>query len=197
MHFCHTLPLATVCVWLALLGDAGCFPTHTNTAKRHNPLITRLAKLQAQIHHLQEKIGDTTEYSDDPVQVAFSVSMEKSHIVSTGSHLPFDRVLTNIGGHYNANNNEFVAPVTGTYVFTVNAVCGTYSYMHIALYQNETPAFRTLCDNRTGSSQQQSGGITPLRLTKGDKISVRMVYPLATSSEAYGSGMTSFSGFLL
>ncbi|XP_052248209.1 complement C1q subcomponent subunit B-like isoform X2 [Dreissena polymorpha] len=129
------------------------------------------------------------------VPTAFSVTLDKSQVISTGNVIRFDNVITNVGNSFNIKTGEFTAPQSGIYFFSLNAVCGAHSYMHLAISRNGLAVFKTLCDDRTGSTQHQGGGATILQLGAGEKISVRMTFPLNAQSELYGRGMTSFTGY--
>jgi hypothetical protein len=118
-------------------------------------------------------------------------------VLYTGNAVRFDNVISNVGNSFNIKTGEFTAPQSGIYFFSLNAVCGAYSYMHLAISRNGLPVFKSLCDDRSGSTQHQGGGATILQLGAGDKISVRMTFPYAAQSEVYGNGMTSFTGYLI
>ncbi|KAH3719098.1 complement C1q tumor necrosis factor-related protein 4-like [Dreissena polymorpha] len=172
-------------------------------------LDAKLRSLEADINKLTSEIGNQkrsnpgsqnlgdTYLPPTGKNAAFSVTLENDQVIATGSAIRFDTVITNVGNHYDLSTGEFTAPQSGTYFFSLNIVCGQHSYMHVAIFRNKIPVFKSLCDDRYGNSHHQSGGTTILQLNKGDKVSVRMTYPLAAESEAFGRGMTSFTGYLM
>merc|ERR1711894_627741 len=50
--------------------------------------------------------------------VAFTVQLTSTIAVASYGRIPYNNVLTNIGGGYSIQRNEFVAPEAGTYVFS-------------------------------------------------------------------------------
>ncbi|WAQ94370.1 CO8A2-like protein [Mya arenaria] len=133
----------------------------------------------------------------DGGESGFHVTLDKPQEVETKMPLKFDDVVTDIGGAYDKQTGIYTAPVAGTYMFTLNAVCAARNFLHLAIYKNNAPAFKVICDDLKGEIQHQGGGTTILRLRRGDRVYVTLMFPLGTVGEVRGNGMTSFSGYLL
>ncbi|WAQ94643.1 C1QC-like protein [Mya arenaria] len=182
--------------------------------QQHRVLLSKVKRLQRTVKELQqhqslEMRTDKDELSQlagpaeltnvqyDSGESGFHVTLDKPQEIETKMPLKFDDVVTNIGGAYDTQTGIYTAPVTGTYMFTLNAVCAARNFLHLAIYKNDAPAFNVICDDLKGDIQHQGGGTTILRLQRGDKIYVTLMFPLGTVGEVRGNGITSFSGYLL
>ena len=135
-------------------------------------------------------------YSVTDVKSAFTVW----HAVAgpTIDTIRFDRVVTNIGGHYNTNTGKFTCPYPGLYVFSLHVVKVTRAdnaYCYIR--QNNADKVIAFSDPSSDSdSGYDSGSVSVvLHLIRGDVVDlghctvVSKIYP--------NERMTVFSGFLL
>lgn len=130
------------------------------------------------------------------MEYGFHVSLVKSYSLVVGDSIQFDDIVTNIGNAFNKATGKFTCPVDGTYVFSTSIVCDKLDIMHVAVLKNGKPMFNSLCDNRSGNSWNQGGGMTILSLNSGDTVHLGVIWP-NRAVKAYGNGMTSFSGYLL
>ncbi|XP_060602853.1 caprin-2-like [Ruditapes philippinarum] len=127
-------------------------------------------------------------------QVAFFAKME-NHLEHAGVHQPFifENVVTNIGNGYNPHLGSFVAPVSGTYVFSTTLV----SFFHVsgnAQFVKNGKAITTMYVSGVESGNDTTGQTIVLQLQKGDDVTVQN---LVSDKSFYGHGHSIFSGFLL
>lgn len=119
-------------------------------------------------------------------QVAFSASMS-SHQDHLGQDqdVAFDHVITNIGNAYNGNHGTFIAPVAGVYVFYFSVHSpGTRADLVV----NGAPIANLYIGN------DQASQLAIVTLSQGDDVSVQNIQ---ADKLIWGSGYSSFSGFLL
>ncbi|WAQ94369.1 CO8A1-like protein [Mya arenaria] len=200
--------LLAVCLSNSVLGKASPWD------QQHLALLSKVTELERIVKELQQhqsleirtdkdelsrqaRQAELSNVRYDGGESGFYVTLDKPQEVETKMPLKFDDVVTNIGGAYDTQTGIYTAPVTGTYMFALNAVCAARNFLHLAIYKNNAPAFKVICDDLKGEIQHQGGGTTILRLQRGDRIYVTMMFPLGTVGEVRGNGMTSFSGYLL
>ena len=117
------------------------------------------------------------------------------HSEHAGMHqnFVFDTVVTNVGNGYNSHLGSFVAPVSGTYVFSTTLV----SFYHInshAQFVKNGQAVTTLFVSGVESGHDTASQTIVLQLQKGDDVTVQN---LDTDTSFLGSSYSIFSGFLL
>jgi hypothetical protein len=116
-----------------------------------------------------------------------------------------------MGGAYNTVNSEFTCPTSGTYLLSLNIACERGSYVETSVeIRNskglERHILNSVCDHRKrtlrgGTSlycgRTQNGGTAIVSLKKGEKVSVKKLWPYGGSSTISGNGLSTFSGYLL
>lgn len=129
--------------------------------------------------------------------------------LTVGRKIVFDHKVENIGNAYDANSGEFVCSIPGTYLFALNIVCNQGSYIEAAIEVNSgSPRhiLNAVCDHQERPSfdeyglycgKTQNGGSAIVKLKQGDKVYVKMIWPLKTVSTVVGEKLSSFSGYLL
>ena len=123
-------------------------------------------------------------------KVAFfaTLSSTVSHL-GINQDIVFDHILTNIGNAYIAHHGTFVAPVDGTYVFSVT-LRATNIYTHFVV--NGTVIAKL--DMHPANGYTQASHTMVVSMKKGHDASVQSS---AVETSIYGDRYSSFSGFLL
>ena len=133
--------------------------------------------------------------------IGFMVELSDNQVLIPGSRLRFDKVITNIGGHFDVINNYFRCPEHGLYVFSVITYTSDLS----------TPwsASRLMKDNDVvlqgpitymATSYYDSGSASTtavLQCTQGGSVYVEAQETFNFTHNSYGAEFTSFSGFKL
>lgn len=119
------------------------------------------------------------------------------NILNMGAHqnIVFDNVVTNEGDAYNPHHGIFVAPVTGTYVFTPTILAYNNAEVWCDLAVNNVAVARVYA--RGTDNRHDQGSITAVvSLTAGDDVAVQST---RNADSIYGEPVsyTAFSGFLL
>ncbi|XP_053404981.1 uncharacterized protein LOC123555503 [Mercenaria mercenaria] len=110
------------------------------------------------------------------------------HHLRKDQDIVFDHVDVNIGNAYNQHHGNFVAPVGGTYVFSVTLLhFGELAYGHFVV--NRAVAAKLMLKSGQGASQT-----IVVNLSTGDDVSVQNT---ATDRGFNGDRYCTFSGFLL
>jgi len=102
-------------------------------------------------------------------------------------------IYYNNGGHFNATNGRFTAPVAGTYVFFTTVMSDNYRNYHwFRFYRNGYSASITHHTHLDANESYRSlSGTLVTELAANDYVQV-YVY-----GRTYGSGWSSFGGYLL
>ncbi|XP_053403077.1 b(0,+)-type amino acid transporter 1-like [Mercenaria mercenaria] len=121
--------------------------------------------------------------------VAFFASITNSiHHLGKDQDIVFDHVVTNIGNAYNQHHGTFVAPVGGTYVFSVTLQQdGETTWGHFVV--NGAVVAKLYLKTGQGASQT-----IVVNLSTGDDVSVQNT---EINRGFYGDLYSTFSGFLL
>ncbi|XP_060567974.1 complement C1q tumor necrosis factor-related protein 3-like [Ruditapes philippinarum] len=118
--------------------------------------------------------------------VAFSASMTvDENNVGEKQDIVFNHVITNVGNAYNNHHGTFIAPVTGTYVF------------YFSLHSPGARADLVLNGSAVANlyiGNDQASQLAILNVNAGDDVSVQN---LVAGKQYWGSGYSTFSGFLL
>ena len=112
-----------------------------------------------------------------------------------GSTILWGEVQENFGGGYNETTGEFVAPLVGTYRFTVTVMNkAADDRAVIQIIHNDVPVCAALAAGE-GDRRQFAMCSQVVRLAAGDEVSV--VNPHWASTEQYQQYHTVFEGLLL
>ena len=131
--------------------------------------------------------------SENEMDVAFFATLA-SHQTHVGVQqaILFDHVITNIGNTYHNHLGSFIAPVSGTYVFSVSLLtwdkAATYT-----ISKNGSAVSQIFCDARKSVYESTSQTVI-LTLSQNDDISVRNQ---DAEGQTHGQHYSTFAGFLL
>lgn len=142
--------------------------------------------------------GNTfTGYQLMPTLPAFS-AMRRAGTYSNASNITivFDSTHTNNGGHYNASNGRFTAPVSGIYRFDCAVQKRSGGALNLYWYKNGSFFDRFVYSDLGGDSPGPRGSIY-LSLAANDYITI--VYTHSGGGDVYGASeyLTTFSGQLV
>ncbi|XP_060602851.1 cerebellin-3-like [Ruditapes philippinarum] len=127
--------------------------------------------------------------------VAFFAKMDKN-LENAGVHqnFIFETVVTNIGNGYNNNSGAFVAPVSGTYVFSATLLSFYNTNAYVQFIWNGQPVTQMYVSNAYQSGQDTISQTIVLHLRKGDVVTIQNV---DSDKSFIGGARSIFSGFLL
>ncbi|XP_077861711.1 caprin-2-like, partial [Saccoglossus kowalevskii] len=141
--------------------------------------------------------GDKGNAGDQrPIQttsrVAFSVARtSRMGPLSNYQAVTYDKIYTNIGGHYNDSTGVFTCPSNGVYFFTMSALKQTSdSNLHVCFMRNQIQL--TCAFSRTGAATNS----IIIELYLGDEIWVRLREDYALYSNE-GNRYATFSGYII
>ena len=125
--------------------------------------------------------------------VYFKTTFSDELTIPAGEIIPWDKVLNNVGNGYNGTTHKFIAPMDGTYMFTVtvmNARAG-YAYLRMDFGLDHG------CTALAAGDNHQTGVCThTLQLTTGQEV--RVVNSGGSGAAQYnGNGATTFAGLLV
>ena len=108
--------------------------------------------------------------------VGFTAYATTTRSYNQGDLVIFDGVVSNYGGHYQADESVFVCPYTGIYVFHVSVLTepGTLS-MHIDLVKDNTYIISALADNQTDEISSGSNTVV-LQCDEGQRVWMEVTY---------------------
>ena len=153
-----------------------------------NPMHELIAQQQLIIHELQIKHSNTTLSPS-----AFTVYPYQRRSYNTSQVVIFDQIASNIGDHYLSDNNSYIAPESGVYMFTISLTSYAGYRMQAEIVRNGvTTLANIMCyDSLTHHS---STNTVFVEVVAGDVIWVR-----ATDDDSWlEPGLVStFSGLLL
>ncbi|XP_053394421.1 uncharacterized protein LOC128555619 [Mercenaria mercenaria] len=140
------------------------------------------------------KALDDVEKKVTKAVVAFSASATKHQTnPANGQTIIFDAVMTNIGNAYDSTSGKFLAPVSGTYVFSCSIFSGGngefWAYMAV---NNSAKAH--LNERGTNGRHGMGSQTMIVQLNPGDVVTVNTNYGAGT---VYGAKYSTFNGFLL
>ncbi|XP_060602846.1 caprin-2-like [Ruditapes philippinarum] len=132
--------------------------------------------------------------AENETPVAFFAKMDK-HLEHAGIHqnIIFETVVTNVGNGYHSHVGTFIAPVSGTYVFSTTLVSFYHVNAHAEFVKNGQLVTTMYVSGGEAAWDTTSQTIV-LQLQKGDDVVVQNKDP---DKSFYGSGLSTFSGFLL
>ena len=128
------------------------------------------------------------------MEIAFFATLS-NHQMHVGVHQPivFDNVITNIGNGYHSHVGTFIAPVSGTYVFSVTLLSNWGQSVRYATVKNGSAISRIY--NNGATIGTDSGSQTCiLQLKQNDDI---VIQNIDLDKHTHGDHYSSFAGFLL
>ncbi|XP_045176509.1 heavy metal-binding protein HIP-like [Mercenaria mercenaria] len=142
----------------------------------------------------EHKSSQRIRRAENENQVAFFATLS-TDIQHAGVHQTyvFDHVITNLGSAYNNHNGNFVAPVSGTYVFSVTLLSVYHVNAHAQFLKNGQLVTRLYLSG-VESGHDTASQTFVLQLHKGDDV---CVHNLDLDASLGGSHYSSFAGFLL
>ncbi|VDI56902.1 complement C1q tumor necrosis factor-related protein 3-like [Mytilus edulis] len=147
----------------------------------------QVQNLTQTVHLLQEKVNENNQH------IAFYATLTAHTTLGQQQTVEFDKVSTNIGGAYNGISGIFTVPVTGLYHFstTMLQMTSANNQIHTQIMKNSVEIGRNY-----GNENRSSGTMDVVVMAqKGDLVYVR--HFSSAQQAIYGSGYSSFSGFLI
>ncbi|OWF45204.1 C1q-related factor-like [Mizuhopecten yessoensis] len=130
-----------------------------------------------------------------PTPGFFAVLKRKQIDPSENFVIPFDHVVTNVGGNFNSHGTGvFRCAVPGTYVFHWTISVGGHQMAFGVLVKNGSP-ISFVTSGRDENEYSSGSGVAIIELDVGDDVLVRVQDP--RNSADITADFTTFSGFLL
>ncbi|XP_045206983.2 uncharacterized protein LOC123559248 [Mercenaria mercenaria] len=152
----------------------------------------------SRIETLQRKKREVIPTQAPARRIAFSAYLTHTHSgLSPGQAIKFDHVLLNEGHGYNPYLGDFVAPISGTYLFTFHFHSRVHTFVRLTV--DGVNIVDAVANPHTGTHDKESmsGNTVIIHVGIGQAVLVE-VYDVsgeAASSDKYR--LCSFSGFLL
>ena len=133
-----------------------------------------------------------------PYQPAFCAQGNGTGVSTTGTALPYNTALLNVGGHYNTSTYRFTAPVTGNYRFSFNCLFNASSYLFASLYKNGAyvSGLGSIGINQGAGVEAQSSCSVVVSANSNDYFDVRIWF-YSRGSLGLFSDHAAFSGELI
>ncbi|XP_061196448.1 uncharacterized protein LOC133204726 [Saccostrea echinata] len=135
-----------------------------------------------------------------PDVVAFSsyVSTHETHLTEDHT-IKFDKIVTNIGNHYNPHSGLFTAPQHGVYVFSWNLYCATDGYIFSQLVVNSNVVGAVFTSAQGAGNIRASTWIVVVEVNKDDVVYIRTHPTQGHSGSLYShpDWRSSFNGWKL
>lgn len=179
-----------------------------NLQQQRNSHLGRLNRRLAISKHMtkprKEELKSMNPANDETIQrirrvgseshIAFFAKMGSS-LEHAGVHqnIIFEIVMNNDGNGYNNHLGTFIAPVSGTYVFSTTLTAFYHTSAHAQFVKNGI-AVSTMYFSGPKSGYDMTGQTIVLKLNKGDDI---MVQNVDLDKSYYGGHHSTFCGFLL
>ena len=130
--------------------------------------------------------------AENEMDVAFFATLT-NHQTHVGVDQPimFDNVVTNIGNGYHNHLGSFIAPVSGTYVFSVSLLTWA-KHAHYTFSKNGTGVSKLYLD-ATKSGYESTSQTIVITLNQNDDVTIRNG---ESDGQTHG-GYSNFAGFLL
>lgn len=111
----------------------------------------------------------------------------------------YDKVVTNIGGHYNKYSGVFTAPQSGTYVFTFTVYCYPGSGVSLHLIANSQIFDGVLCNAEGAGWHRSVSSTAVVQINEGDAVFIRTHHNLTAIGDisSYDNARTCFAGWFL
>ena len=140
------------------------------------------------------KVNDLTSTSQQHA-VSFSARAYENKALQPWDILLFPDVEHNHGGAFNKTSGQFVAPVSGTYVFFCNILTNKETFLEMGLMVKDNIKLLIFA---TGESNYGNGSnMLIIHLDKGDEVKVVKYGPWGSKPFYVHNTFTTFSGFLL
>ncbi|KAL4233866.1 hypothetical protein ACF0H5_008541 [Mactra antiquata] len=179
--------------------------TSSQMEQEINTLKLQMSQMQGTINDLQQQLNATADLAalanshahNEPIAFAATLTRTISNM-PLHMHIPFDRVLTNIGGAYNKQTGHFTAPMFGLYVFFVVATNTPTHAASLTLMKNGTPQVFTLAHGNVnnGNVFDTSTMTVTLLLNDGDQVWAQNEGKFSDPESLDGYNYSSFSGFM-
>jgi hypothetical protein len=132
--------------------------------------------------------------AENETPVAFFARMDK-HLEHAGIHqnIIFETAVTNVGNGYHSHVGTFIAPVSGTYVFSATLLSFYHVSGHVQFVKNGQAVTNMYVSGSEAGYDTTSQTIV-LQLQKGDDVTVQN---LDSDKSFLGIGYGTFTGFLL
>jgi len=125
-----------------------------------------------------------------PYQPYFYAGSTYSGTLISSALMPFDTAAVNRGNHYNTSTYLFTAPISGQYLFTVNALNYPNSTTGQLYFSVNNGGFTALVRNNSIVSQQSIAGSAILNLAANDTVGViGQLYFYASGGHGHFSGI--------
>ncbi|KAK7131127.1 hypothetical protein R3I94_016306 [Phoxinus phoxinus] len=108
-----------------------------------------------------------SEGSRSPLQSAFSVSRATRSPPEPSAVIRFGTIITNVNGHFNAEESKFVCKIPGTYYFVFHA--SSKDKMCVILMHDDKK-LGSFCEHIQKNSQQVSSGGLAVYLKENEKV---------------------------
>ena len=89
---------------------------------------------------------------------------------TTGDHIEFPEVITNVGGGYNAQQHEFICPTSGIYLFSTSLVSGWDILNGISIVVDGNRMIWPWTDGRSGNQRGQGTAVLMVECQQGQKV---------------------------
>ena len=127
--------------------------------------------------------------------VAFKAHMTKSVSPGANEHIIFDDVQVNLGGAFHEHTSVFLAPVNGTYLFSVSVCSAAGHFIVLDLMRTTTMIGRILAGDTAYDDCSSETTITVL--TAGDEVYVQHRNNVGDYIHVQEHTVNSFTGVLL
>ncbi|XP_053379682.1 collagen alpha-1(X) chain-like [Mercenaria mercenaria] len=179
-------------------------------------LQEKLTYQQAELQNVKEHIWSTDDFKHevtnttwwDPLKskrqnileaVAFTAYIDHDiQHIGIEQVIPYNQVVTNIGGSFNTNTHVFTSPVTGIYLFSYVVSQLGMTEIDIKLVLDGKNTVDAISDPVTAGHDQQAVNVAVLQVNKGQSVYVVNYYHTDVnirSDELYR--FSSFSGVLI
>lgn len=138
--------------------------------------------------------GDDGDPSDSKPHSAFSVSRETFEYPKANTPITFNKVITNVNGHFNVIEGKFVCHIPGTYYFVYHATSYKKALCVKLIVNGEKKAY--FCDHSQDDFNVSSGGFA-VYLQHNSKVWLETSEPINGMYAEGDKGNSVFSGFLL
>ncbi|XP_062588227.1 uncharacterized protein LOC134249885 [Saccostrea cucullata] len=174
-----------------------------NTGNETSLVHQREVKQRKSLISAQKRLltGIQPTSSPFPDVVAFSsyISTHETHLTEDHT-IKFDKIVTNIGNHYNPHSGLFTAPQHGVYVFTWSLYCAVdgYIFSHLVVNSNVVGAMFTTAQGAT--NYRATTWTVVVEVNKDDVVYIRTLPNGNSHSGSLYSGVnyrSSFNGWRL